>query len=105
MAEALNVVKRMHEFLTELGSRGSLSQRATHSLNKDLGYLQRAADILSARDTDAVNDLWREVQYISRFFGEGYAEGSDQQKLLKLMDEFETALLDDIVVLRSLSQS
>lgn len=78
-----------------------ISPRAAFALEKDARYLEKCAAVLSEKESDALNELWSEVQYLSRFFGEGYAEGKDQQLLQKLMDDFEGALLDDIVVLRS----
>lgn len=64
-------------------------------------YLEKCLFVLSERRSDEINDLWSEVQYLSRFFGEGYAAGEEQQQLLKLMDDFESALLEEIVVMRS----
>src|SRR5688572_14328531 len=101
--DSLPVARRMREFLTELRSRASLSARANHCLEKDLTYLEKSVRVLSGKDPDSVNDLWREVQYLSRFFGEGYAEGQDQRQLQDLMEEFESALLEDIAVLRTKS--
>jgi hypothetical protein len=83
-------------------TKPSLSPRGAVALQKDLQYLEKCASVLAGEDNDAINDLWREVQYLSRFFG-GYAEGEDQRHLQKLMDDFETALLEEIVVLRSQS--
>ena len=99
--DSLRVVQRMRDFLTELQRRQSLTARAAYSLGKDITYLEKCVGVLSGNDPDSVNDLWREVQYLSRFFGEGYAVAEDQQRLQQLMEEFESALLDDIVVLRS----
>ena len=101
--DSLLVARKMREFITELRTRTALSPRASHCLEKDLTYLEKSIEVLSGNDPDCVNDLWREVQYLSRFFGEGYAEGKDQRQLHDLMEEFESALLDDIVVLRSRS--
>lgn len=101
MTTSLEIVRKLQRFLIRVGEDASLSSRAVYALNKDKKYVEKCIDVLSSDDTERTNDLWREVQYFSRFFGEGYAEGADQRQLLDLMDEFETALLDDVVAIRA----
>jgi hypothetical protein len=101
MTRSLKVVEELGAHLRGIMTKQSLSPRAALALQKDMQYLEKCASMLTSQDSNAINDLWREVQYLSRFFGEGYAEGDDQYRLQKLMDDFETALLEEIVLLRS----
>ena len=99
MLNSLRVAHRLKAFLDQMGTN-LIGSDAQLSLYKDKEYMEKSIAILSSDDTESINGLWREVQYLSRFFGGDYAQGSDQSRLLQLMDEFADALLDDIVSLR-----
>lgn len=99
MQNSLEVARKLKAFLDQMGTN-LVEPDAQLSLQKDKQYMEKSIAILSSDDADSINGLWREVQYLSRFFGGDYAQGSDQSLLLQLMDEFGEALLDDIVSLR-----
>jgi hypothetical protein len=101
MKQSLKVARNIKSFLAEMETTSTLSSDERYALDKDKKYIDKSIAILSGNDSAAINDLWREVQYMSQFFGGDYAEGSNQLRLLDLMDQFETALLDDVVAMRS----
>jgi hypothetical protein len=101
MNASLDVAKQIKDLLTEIRKDNPSENDARYALDKDIEYIEKCVAILSSNDTEGINDLWREVQYFSRFFGGDYAQRAKQKTLLALMDEFETALLDDIVAMRA----
>jgi hypothetical protein len=101
MNNSLHVVDLLRDHLNRLMTKSALSSGEMAALERDITYLDKCASVLATGNINAVNDLWREVQYLSRFFGEGYAEGDDERYLYQLMHDFHTALLDETVALRS----
>lgn len=100
MQNSLNVANRLKAFLDEMGATNLIGSDAQLALHKDREFMTNTIAILSSGNVDELNGLWREVQFLSRFFGGDYAQGSNQTRLLQLMSEFEEAVFDDIVSLR-----
>ena len=100
MQKSLEVANRLKAFLNEMGAINLIGSDAQLALDKDREYMEKSILILSSDNIDKINGLWREIQYLSRFFGGDYAQGSNQTRLLQLMSEFEEAVFEDTVSLR-----
>jgi len=100
MQKSLNVATRLKAFLDEIGATILIGSDAQLALHKDREFMEKSIAILSSDNVDQINGLWREVQYLSRFFGGDYAQSSNQARLSELMSEFEEAVFEDIVSLR-----
>lgn len=100
MQNSLEVAHRLKAFLDEIDATNLIASDAQLALHKDREYMEKSIEILSSDNVDEINGLWREIQYLSRFFGGDYAQGSNQTRLLQLMSEFEEAVFEDIVSLR-----
>src|SRR5688572_24275794 len=100
MQKSLDVANKLKAFLDEMGSTNIIGFDAQQALHKDREFMEKSIAVLSSANVDKINGLWKEVQYLSRFFGGDYAEGSNQASLLQLMTEFEEAMFEDIVSLR-----
>ena len=101
MAKALGAAEKLRSFLAEFEKDTNLSPSKLQVLETDCNYVQKCIAVLSGGNPDAINELWREIQHLSQFFGGDYAQGKDQQQLIILMDELQGAVLDLIVSLRS----
>jgi hypothetical protein len=100
MQNSLDAANRLKALLDEMGPTNFIELDAQLALYKDREFMEKSIAILSSDNVDEINGLWREVQYLSRFFGGDYAQGSNQTRLLQLMNEFEEAVFEDIVSLR-----
>ena len=100
MHNSLEAARNLKAFLDEMGATDVIGSDAQLALHKDTQYMERSIAILTSDNVDHINELWREIQYLSRFFGGDYAQGSNQTRLLQLMSEFEEAVCEDIVSLR-----
>jgi hypothetical protein len=100
MNEALRAAENLREFLAGIKRNNSLSESKLVALKQDYAYVEKCIAILSGRDTRAINDLWREIQYFSQFFGGDYAQGTNQAQLQKLSEDLHTAVLELVVSLR-----
>ena len=100
MSEALAAAENLRAFLAGIKTNGSLSESKLFALEQDHAYAEKCVAILSGQDPRAINDLWKEIQYLSRFFGGDYAQGVDQRQLEKLLDDLHTAVLDVVLSLR-----
>jgi hypothetical protein len=100
MSEALAAAENLRDFLAGIKTNDSLSESKLAALEQDYAYADKCVAILSGQDTRAINDLWREIQYLSQFFGGDYAQGANQRQLEKLLDELHTAVLEVVVSLR-----
>ena len=97
MSEALAAAENLRNFLAGIKSNNSLSESKLVALQQDQAYAEKCVAILSGQDTRAINDLWKEIQYLSQFFGGDYAQGANQMRLEKLLDELHTAVLEVVV--------
>jgi hypothetical protein len=103
MKTALEAAEELGSFLEEMRRNNIIPNAARDALEEDARYIKKSMRILCNGDVEAIRSLWKEVQQLSHFFGGDYAEGSNQVQLLKLMDEFQTALLEDMVIMRAKS--
>jgi hypothetical protein len=101
MSDALAAAENLRDFLVAIKRNNSLSETKLVALEQDNDYVERCIAILSGRDTRAINDLWKEIQYLSQFFGGDYAQGTNQKQLQKLSEDLHTAVLELVVSLRS----
>lgn len=88
---ALEAAANVRALLLKI-ERGQMSDDARRALNQDLKYIERAIDVLNGSDADAVMSLWREVQYLSKFFGGDYATGENRLRLDELSSSFQDSL-------------
>lgn len=103
MKTAREAAERLGTFLEEMRRNNLMPVAARNALEEDARYIEKSVKILTDGDVEAIRSLWKEVQQLSHFFGGDYAEGSNQVRLLSLMDEFQTALLEDMVIIRAKS--
>ena len=100
MSGALAAAENLRDFLARTKRNNSLSESKLVALEQDYAYAEKCVTILCGQDTRAINDLWKEIQYLSQFFGGDYAQGVNQRELEKLLDELHTAVLELVVSLR-----
>lgn len=100
MSGALTAAENLRDFLAGIMSNKSLSEGKLVALRQDSDYVEKCITILSGRDTQLINDLWGEIQYLSRFFGGDYAQGIQRRQLEKLLDDLHTGMLELVVSLR-----
>lgn len=101
MINAIDAAEDIRLLLTQLLQQ-QMSTSARSALAEDLKYIEIAIRVLKTGDPNAIDDLWREAQYLSRFFGGDYAVGEDKRRLIKLCNIFQDALLDRVSEIRSL---
>jgi hypothetical protein len=104
MNTALETAEKIRTLLTEL-RQTDISDDARYALAKDTQYIEKCISILTSADNEAVEALWRDVQYLSRFFGGDYVSGDNQRRLTELSDQFQKSLLDVVVRTRSAENS
>lgn len=100
MNTPLQTAEEIRAFLVSL-QREDMSEDARHALAKDTQYIEKCLSILSRADKEAIDSLWHEVQYLSRFFGGDYAKGNDQRRLAELSDRLHQSLLNQVVMDRA----
>jgi hypothetical protein len=100
MSGALAAAENIRDFLAGIKRSNSLSESKLLALEQDYEYVEKCIAILYGRDPGAINDLWKEIQYLSQFFGGDYAQGPNQRQLEKLLDNLHTAVLELVVSLR-----
>jgi hypothetical protein len=101
VSNALEAAGKLRDFLAGLKKNTTLSESKLTALDEDSGYVEKCLTVLSVGETEAVNNLWIEVQHMSRFFGGDYAQGSNGRQLTQLIDEFHAAVFELVVSLRS----
>jgi hypothetical protein len=100
MSDALAAAEHLRDFLAGIKTNGSLSKSKLVALEQDHAYAEKCVAILSGQDPRAINDLWKEIQCLSQFFGGDYSQGANQRQLEKLLDDLHTAVLEVVVSLR-----
>lgn len=101
MSGALAAAENLRDFLADIKRSNSLSEDKFVALEQDYAYAEKCITILSGQDKRAINDLWKEIQYLSQFFGGDYVQAANQRRLEKLLDELHTAVLELVVSLRT----
>jgi hypothetical protein len=100
MSGALTAAENLRDFLADIMRNNSLSESKLVALRQDFDYVEKCITILSGGDTQLINDLWGEIQYLSQFFGGDYAQGTERMQLERLLDDLHTAVLELVVSLR-----
>ena len=100
MNEALKAAENLRDFLAGIKTNDSLSESKLVALEQDYAYVEKCVATLSRQDERAISDLWKEIQYLSQFFGGDYAQGTNQFQLQKLSGDLHTAVLELVVSLR-----
>jgi len=100
MSGALAAAEKLRDFLTGIKRSNALSGSKLVALGQDCDYVEKCITILSGRDTESINDLWGEIQYLSQFFGGDYAQGNERMQLEKLSDDLHSAVLELVISMR-----
>lgn len=103
MDRALQIAEKIRDFLLNIKESSDLEMNARLALDNDIDYIEKCIDVLSSADVEAINSLWHEVQYLSKFFGGDYVVGEHRQRFVELMDDFHEAMLESVVKIRSKS--
>ena len=89
-------------FLVDLQDKsGSLmSMGAQVALREDIEFMEIALEVLRAGQPDDINELWRRVQSLSRFFGGDYLPRGLYNNWSDLCEAFKTEVFEAVVVAR-----
>ena len=97
---ALTVAQEILTFLK--GFRHEAQGEASEALEHDVQYIESCIALLKSGQKDQINEVWRGVQKISKFFGGDYLSTvDDEDKLNNLLDDFFRELLDAVTESRS----
>ncbi|NVN99667.1 MAG: hypothetical protein HXX17_10105 [Geobacteraceae bacterium] len=96
----LNQFQKLSDLIYEADISQKLTANDIAALERDRKFIDFATVSLASKNPDTINELWRQVQCLSHFFGGDYIKYYRPVKFNSLMEEIFDQMLETVAEIR-----